>query len=94
MPRHSLAAGTDVPFDQFLTGPHLLKQCRVPDDPRRILDFAARFIQPRNDSDDSTFHDVGQVCNAVEAHAPSPFIHHLYHAKAGLADEVVRIVGR
>ena len=86
-------ARTDVPFDQFLTGPHFLKQRRVTNNPRRVLDFAARFVEPRNDSDYRAFHDVGQVGDAIEAHPSGPFVHYLDHAEAGLANEIVGIIG-
>lgn len=57
---------SNLPLDQFLTGAHLLKQRRIPNDPRRILDLPARLIQPRNNPHDGPFHDIGQIGDAVE----------------------------
>lgn len=79
----------DVPFDQFLASPHLLEQRRVSNDPRCVLDLAACFVESRDDADDSAFHDIRQVGNAVERHAARPLVHNLDHAEARLADEVV-----
>lgn len=79
----------NVPFNQFLASAHLLEQCGIADDPRRVLDLAARLIQTRNDPHDCAFHDIRQVCDAVERHAARPFVNHLNHAKARLGHKVV-----
>jgi hypothetical protein len=56
----------DLPFDQFLARPHLLEQRRVANDPRGVLDLAARLVQSRNDAHNRAFHDIRQICDAVE----------------------------
>jgi hypothetical protein len=83
----------NVPFDEFLAGPHFLEQGWVADDSCCVLDLAARLIQTRNHPHDGAFHDIRQVCNAVERHAAGPLVDHLNHAEARLGYEVVGIVG-
>lgn len=85
---------SNVPFDQFLANPHFLEQRRVSDNPRRILDLAACFVEASDDANNRAFHDICQVSNAVERHAARPFVHDLDHTETGLADEIVGVVGR
>jgi hypothetical protein len=84
----------NLPFDEFLASPHFLKQRRIADNPGCVLDLPARFVQPCYDPHDRSLHDVCQVRDAVEAHAPGPLVNHLNHTKPRLADKVVGIVGR
>lgn len=85
---------TNVPLDEFLARPHFLKQYGIPDDSRGILHFPAGLVEACNDTYDGAFHDVGQVGDAVEAHAPRPLVDHFDHAEAGLADKIVGVVCR
>lgn len=84
----------NVPFNQLLTRPHFLEQRRVANDSSRVLDLAARLVQPRDDADYRALHHVRQIRDAVERHAAGPLVHHLDHAEPGLADKVIGVVCR
>lgn len=51
-------AVADIALNEFLTRPHLLEQCGISNDSCRVLDFPARLVQPCNDSDNGSLHDV------------------------------------
>ncbi len=82
----------NVPFDEFLASAHFLEQGRIANDSCCVLDFAARLIQTRNNPHYRAFHDIRQVCDAVERHATSPLVDHLNHAKPRLGYKVIRVV--
>lgn len=84
----------DAPFDEFLTSPHLLEQSRIPNDPGCVFDFPARLVQSSHHPHYGAFHDICQIGDAVERHATGPLVHHFDHAKSGLANKVVGVVGR
>lgn len=85
-------SSTNVPFNHLLASLHLQKQNRIANDTRRILNLSTRLIQPRNDPHNRSLHNIRQISDAIEAHAPRPFIHNLHHTKSGLTDKIIRIV--
>lgn len=83
-----------IPFDKFLACSHLLEERRISDNPSCVLDFTACLIQTSNNADDCTLHDVRQIRYPIEWHTACPLVDDLDHSKAGLADEVIRVIRR
>jgi hypothetical protein len=50
-----------IPFDQCLCFLHFRKQVGITNDPSCISDFTTSLIQPRNDSHNGSFGNIGQL---------------------------------
>lgn len=76
--RHS----RNIPLNQLLRLLHLLIQLRITNNPRRILYFSTRLVQPRNRANNSTLQNICQARNILKAHAPRPLVNHLHEAES------------
>ena len=83
---------SNIPLDHFLTRLHLRKQLRISNNPRRILHFSTRLIQPRNYSNNRALKDVRQVRDVLEAHSARPFVDDFHESEPRTGDKVVGIV--
>ena len=60
-PRLESTKRLTIPLDQCLRFFHLGKQIRISNDPRRIPDFSASLVQPRDNPHNRSFRDISQL---------------------------------